>query len=168
MRSPITTLSMLAVSAALAGACNATASGSSRSDLERIVTDNHLVAVAYRAESKGQGACIHGMRTGEITSDDEAARCLIESLTASGLEQAIERFRSHVLAIGRRGSGDCRAAAGHLADAIAEEQRFIHATREDLGRDDAAAFQRDGLRAGEAAAREADPSGALLRACSKD
>jgi hypothetical protein len=168
MRSPLITLSLLAVSAALAGACDARTGAGSNAALEHIAADNHRVAVAYRALAKAQGACMHQMRTGEIRNDDQAVGCLMDGLTASGLEPAIARFRNSVLAIGRSGSDDCRAAAGKLADAIADELGFIRATRADLLRDDSDAYDRDGMRAGEAAGREADPSGALLTACAED
>jgi hypothetical protein len=71
-----------------------------------------------------------------------------------------------VLAVGRAGSDECREAAYTLADAIAHERGFIHATGEDLRRNDADAYDRDSVLAAAAAAGEAGPSGDLARACS--
>ena len=155
----------LAICAGLLSACSSTSSASSVDRLEVLAKDNHLVAVAYRAESKSQGACIRKMRTGAITSDEQAAQCLSDGLTASGLEEAIGTFRRHVLDIGRGQSDDCRRATGRLAAIIAEEQGYVHASHEALSRLDAKAYSDDGMRAGETAAREADPSAAVIRAC---
>ncbi len=157
---------LLAVCAALGAACATNGASSAGVDRLRLVLrDNHLVAVAYRAESTSQGTCITKMRTGDITTDRDAAQCFSDGLTASGLERSIETFRRQVLDVGRHGDDDCRRAAGKLAAIIAQERGYIHASQQDLAREDAKAFSDDGMRADETAAREADPSSVLVRAC---
>jgi hypothetical protein len=155
----------LAMGAVLASGCGGITTSAGADRLEIVARDNHLVAVAYRAEGRSQETCARKARRGAITSDEQAAGCLSAGLDASGLEASIGTLRGHVLDIGRRGDDDCRAAAGRLADLIAQEQRYIHASRDDLARLDARAYSDDGMRAGDAAAREADPTDALLRAC---
>jgi hypothetical protein len=158
----------LAVCAGLFSACGSTLATSDANRLEVIATDNHLVAVAYRAQGRSQDACIHKIRTHAINSDREAAQCLSDGLKASGLEAAIGRLRRHVLDIGKGHSEACRRATTQLASIVAQEQGYVHASQEDLARLDAQAYSDDGRRAGETAFREAAPSAQVLRACADD
>ena len=158
-------LATLSLGAALATGCAGVSAPNGAGRLEVVMHDNHLVAVAYRAEAKSQHDCYRKMRTGVITSDEEAAGCLSAGLTASHVEDAIGTFRRHVLDVGRAGDDDCRAAANRLASVIAQEQAYVHASHEDLARLDGEAYNDDGTHAGEMAAREADPSAAMVRAC---
>jgi len=155
----------LAVCAGLFSACGSISTTSDANRLEVLATDNHLVAVAYRAQGKSEGACIHKIRTHAIASDRDAAQCISDGLTASGLEAAIGRLHRHVLDIGKGHSEACGKATTHLASIVAQEQRYIHASQEDLARLDAQAYSDDGMRAGEAAAREGAPTTAVLREC---
>jgi hypothetical protein len=164
-RTTVLVPSILALCAALATACSSSSSSSCVDRLKLVLRDDHLVAVAYRAESKSQGACVTRIRTHAITSDRDAAQCFSDGLTASGLERSLETFRRQVLDAGRHGDDGCRRAAGTLAALVAREAGYIHASRQDLARRDAKAYSDDGMRAGEMAAREADPSDALVRAC---
>ena len=158
-------LAILGLGARLATGCGGATAAGSADRIRIVMHDNHLVAVAYRAEAKAQRGCISKMNTGVITSDEEAAGCLSAGLTASHLEDAIATFRRHVLDVGRSGDDHCRAAANRLASVIAQEQAYVHASHEDLARLDGEAYNDDGTHAGEMAAREADPSAAMVRAC---
>jgi hypothetical protein len=158
-------LAILGLGAALATGCAGASAAESAHRIQVVMHDNHLVAVAYRAEAKSQHDCFRKMRTGVITSDEEAAGCLSAGLTASHLEDAIGTFHQHVLDVGESGDNGCRAAANRLASVIAQEQAYIHASHEDLARLDGEAYDDDGTHAGEMAAREADPSAAMVRAC---
>ena len=158
-------LATIGLSAALATGCAGVSAPESAHRIQVVMHDNHLVAVAYRAEARSQRDCIRKMNTGAITSDEEAAGCLSAGLTASHLEDAIGTFHQHVLDVGKSGDDGCRAAANRLASVIAQERAYVHASHEDLARLDGEAYNEDGTHAGEMAAREADPSAAMVRAC---
>lgn len=162
-RSLIPSAAAAACAALLSGCGSTSVANSSR--LEAVVRDSHLVAVAYRTDAKAQGACFRKFRRGEITTDADAAKCLSDGITRAHLEASIETFRRQVLDVGRHGDDDCRRAAERLAAVIAQEEGYIRASRDDLARLDARGFSDDGMRAGETTAREADPSAALLQAC---
>jgi hypothetical protein len=165
MRLPLPLLCALVACAAAGTGCAASSRADANQHLEHVVNENHLIAVAYRAQASAQRRCVHGMRTGLITSDNEAAQCLADGLTASGLERTIDRYRRDVIQMGESGSDACRHAATQLALVVAEEERYIHESHDDLERMDANAYSDDGMHAGEAAARETGPIKAMERAC---
>jgi hypothetical protein len=165
MRLPFPLLCALVACAAAGAGCAASSRTDANQHVEHVVDENHLIAVAYRAQASAERRCVHEIRTGRIRSDSEAAHCLADGLAASGLERTIDRYRRDVIQMGEAGSGSCRHAAAGLAAVVAEEERYVHASHDDLVRVDAPAYSNDGMRAGEAAARESAPMQAMIRAC---